>query len=277
VILTHSPSAARIASPRSSLRPAAKINTKKQLPASNSPSLAPASPPPVGVRSTGRVFGKVEKMPPPFSACDDTPWSTSTLWTEGQVAVRHTQCVQVQHDGVQKCRDYRSHWSSWRQECNLFASILAQLASMSAVAQSTPPLSSGGAKVVRRGLEAVRGAEVERACARGAALAMGEDGTAAGSGVMEMMIARALAHTPLPSPCTRGGTVCLASPLDMALRCEALRCSQRRSFNSRLRVHVITSSPGNCLPWAASAFCCMHIGTVARWGRHGRPHPREQF
>ena len=177
-----------------------------------------------------------------------------------------------------RCRDYRSHWSSWRQECNLFASILAQLASMSAVAQSTPPLSSGGAKVVRRGLEAVRGAEVERACARGAALAMGEDGTAAGSGVMEMMIARALASfLSFTSPCTRGGTVCLASPLDMALRCEALRCSQRRSFNSRLRVHVITSSPGNCLPWAASAFCCMHIGTVARWGRHGRPHPREQF
>jgi hypothetical protein len=141
-----------------------------------------------------------------------------------------------------KCRDYRSHWSSWRQECNLFASILAQLASMSAVAQSTPPLESGGAEVVRRGLEAV-----VRACVLGAALAMGEDGAAAGSGVMEMMIARALATCRAStSPCAGGGTVCLASSLDMALR-----CSQRRSFNSRLRLHVIMSSPGNCFAFLA--------------------------
>jgi hypothetical protein len=133
VMLTHSPSAARIASPRSLLRPAAKINTKKQLPASNSPSPAPASPPPVVVRSAGRVLGKVEKMSPPFSACDDTPWSTSTLGTEGQEAVRHMRCVRVQHDGVQgagttgrtgalggrNAACLRPSWRSW-PACRLF-------------------------------------------------------------------------------------------------------------------------------------------------------------
>ncbi len=124
-----------------------------------------------------------------------------------------------------RCRDYRSHWSSWRQERSLFASILAQLASMSAVSQSSPPLASGGAEVVRQGPEAARGAEVVRAGA----------GTAAGSGVMEMMIARALACRAPTSPCARGGAVCLASPLDMALR-----CLQRRSFNSSLRLHFMS-------------------------------------